>query len=497
MSAYELSFTLPDISQNDIKAIATQTRVLQKKRRSVGTASPLFEKSLERIRTIFKGVKKPDPRTLIQKPIDARVVANLLLNDAEFSQKVCIDSTLLSALSVNGKRVSRMALLSLIDLYLSRYTKLPHDCEVQSFTNFLMKELESYSRSERESELSHLAAYSEMIFSPNGHVKVVDWASVRGVKLQDALEQFGLSVYRDGDFSLQCRYRYYLETLRSIEVGSANPIFNEVVRQEVYMAPGLNGGVLGHEIVSILIDRSKQEKSLSEEWQAAILGIAGDPRVPKEARNYQHWWLKLGEERISLMRGWLSKLDLRLFLKVLQNYGRSSRDTELQRMFPARKRFLEGLLDQDLVGVTRLFVNPRAEQYLENTYKPEELPEYARVKDTYRSMIYLQVGNIHMIEGSHNCSLWLFPRLHNKSRILTYEVKDFTPKQLGKGLEEEFFGTFPASSSNPVSIRHSPDNFSWQHSAIFSMKQMGVKLDIEKLFNKTDYKKYKRMYGID
>ena len=100
-----------------------------------------------------------------------------------------------------------------------------------------------------------------------------------------------------------------------------------------------------------MIDKVRGE--VSEKWQKVIFQIAGDPRVPKDASNYRNWWLALGEERIAKVRGWLSKVDIELFLKVFDEYASYKRNENMIRMYPARKTFLFGLLKQKKVLNTR------------------------------------------------------------------------------------------------------------------------------------------------
>src|SRR5690606_33067965 len=115
--------------------------------------------------------------------------------------------------------------------------------------------------------------------------------------------------------------------------------FEELQKQSVAKAPFEGTRRIGHVALEILIDRSGQEAS--EAWQEFIINLAGDPRIASSALNYREWWQPLGEERIQKVRGWLSKEDLRLFLRAVEQYGIEAQNDELQRMFPARKIFLE------------------------------------------------------------------------------------------------------------------------------------------------------------
>jgi hypothetical protein len=224
--------------------------------------------------------------------------------------------------------------------------------------------------------------------------------------------------------------------------------------------------------------------------------IAGDPRVPKANRRYQQWWYLLGEHRIRKVRGWLSRVDLLLFLDILEEFGRSTGQDDLKRMFPARKAFLEGLHRQGLIFESRLFISNNAEKYVKRNYQRQDLPEYAKVQDAYRSMIYLKVGDYHMIEGSHSFKLWIFKDLPADSSIFDYAVKYFTADELSYDLKRACLQAGTNYSQRPVSIIHNPHSFAWQASAISALRNLGVRLDLEKLFSATDYQAYKRRHGL-
>ena len=267
------------------------------------------------------------------------------------------------------------------------------------------------------------------------------------------------------------------------------------MQPDVYKAPGSDGGTLGHEVLKILIDRSPSQGA-SEAWRGVILTIAGDPRVAMNHERYSQWWALLGEGRSQKVRGWLSSFDLSLFLGALADYGATSGDKDLQRMFPARKRFLEGLIEQGLVVVTRLFVGSKAREYLKRNYKPTELPDHAAVGDSNRSMIYLQVGHCHMIEGSHNCTLWIFPTLPADSGIVDYGIRRFTPYDLGGRVKRKYDEEFGIGATKPAAIVHSPREFRWQHEAINYFEQQELRLDTQLLFSGSDYRLYRRIHGV-
>ncbi|MEN1388145.1 EH signature domain-containing protein, partial [Pseudomonas aeruginosa] len=132
----------------------------------------------------------------------------------------------------------------------------------------------------------------------------------------------------------------------------------ELQKPAVSKAPYEGERRIGHVALEILIDRAGQEPG--EVWQNFILNLAGDPRISRNSPNYREWWQFLGEERVQKVRGWLSKEDLRLFLQAVEQFGIETQNDDLQRMFPARKQFLEGLFKLKLIRNTRLLLGGRA-----------------------------------------------------------------------------------------------------------------------------------------
>lgn len=490
----ELRLTLPGLDKSHFTTLRrAKNTVAKKSSLSSGNTSQL-EKTIKRLREVLGDEEEKDLASYIESSNCVRAFAKLLAQETESSRLLITDKTI-KAIEYPTNPIKRQTLLLFIEAFLTKYDETMDKDTLIRLGGFINSKLTSFKKEKRQSVLSILANNPLPIFSLDGPKALVSWSRDCGVDLVDGFERNGLNDFCEGRFFTLSRYLYYLEELRAIPVGSNHQILEEITDKKVYLSPGDGVPHLGHEILSILIDRSS-DSGLSDEWMRVIMDIAGDPRVPESSPGHRLWWSRLGQERIKLMRGWLSKLDLKLFLKVLHDYGNSSNDVDLQRMYPARKRFLEGLIDQGLVTNSRLFINPSAERFLKRGYKKEDLPEYAIVNDSKRSMIYLRVGQLHMIEGSHSFKLWIFPKLPAASKILNYHQMNYTPADLSSEIDSEYSKEFGRKSVKPATIIHSPVNFSWQHKAITYLKRQGVNIDIEKLFSQQDYVKYIRLKGL-
>lgn len=444
-------------------------------------------------------ISKNNPRqlsSLIKAPIDVRVVTDLL-QERNFLTYAFQAGNILDQLTYTTGRLSYISLLNLIRAFLLHFQYILANnqdflIEMQQLIQDNLSRLQSRFMS---SDLSKLARYRNIIFSIHGPTTIVKQILNEGRELIEEIEKLGLLGYDDTDYFNLCKYHYYIETLKSIPVDSEHQILDEVAKKEVYEAVAPNGGRLGHEILKILIERASYAAP-PERWLNIILTIAGDPRVSPASSTYRNWWAFLDKKLIDKVTGWLSKVDLRLFLQILKDYGEEAGDLALKRMFPVRQRFLMALVEQGLVQYSRLFVSNQASRYLMSFYKPEELPSYAHVKDTYRSVIYLKVGDCHMVEGSHNFSLRIFSKLAESSkRILDPSVKMFQPCHLSTSLVTQYQNEF--DDHDFIEIRHSSTSaLSWQAKAVEFFCTHGVKLDLEKMFSHEDYIFYKDHYGL-
>lgn len=427
----------------------------------------------------------------LSSSIDSRAVAYLLARSSRFRESIKLDEEFFKTLNRARPSLSKLTVLFFMEAFFKHFDQLDQNNGHLNLANFILEHLRVFRKVDELSEMAILKKYAAILFSENGPSETVGWALNRGYEFELATKELGLVNFAGGRYVSLCRYRYYIETIKSIPVGSAHDVLSEVVKDDVFNAPGETGTLLGHEILSVLIDRSGTE--VSDEWRRIVLTIAGDPRTPSTSPDYIKWWSILGEARIQFVRGWLSGFDLTLFLKVLEEYGNQSGNADLQRMYPSRKRFLEGLIKQGLVKGSRLFINPSAQRFLKTNYKKRELPSYATVRDSQRSMIYFQVGDLHVVEGSHSFKLWIFPQLPSDNNINNYNKKEFNPRELGQTMHEKYVLEYGLNAPATASITHVPNKLSWQSTAIKYFKEHGVILDLKKLFSESDYNTYQEL----
>ena len=493
-----MRFQLPEWRPADFAPLDRNKKKIADLLNKTGKGSDKFLNACDRIRNlVVKG--RPDLIPgVIKSSVDVRALT-YLFGEREFRLRARITKKMLDSLYTPKPRLGLISLFQLINVFFRYFDQIGGEQEFDkelfdSLCLLLRRELKNREGIKIGQEIATLYKNMDLFFTLEGPQRVVEYAKSRKVDLDVAFKQLALQNYHDTRFHRLCRYRYYLDTLRQLPVGKEHAVLAEVCKAEVYDAPAGNGRLLGHEILSILIDRASDQE-VSDEWRGVILTIAGDPRVPNTSSRFRKWWSILGIDRQKKVRTWLSGFDLRLFLEALNNYGISSGNTDLQRMFKARKTFLEGLLEQKLIQHARLFVGNSPERYLRGSYRKDELPEYAKVNDSYRSMIYLQVGHCHMIEGSHSFKLWLFPKLPANAGITQYSRRSFHPNELSYGLEKLYTDEFGQHAKAPMAVIHHPD-LAWQAAAIKFLQGEGVSPKIEKLIEPGSYRDYKIRYGL-
>jgi len=332
-------------------------------------------------------------------------------------------------------------------------------------------------------ELTHL-------LGGNGPKWLAEESHSEGRDFDEQVRLVRLDRYLSGRFLTISKNIYYLNVLRGLETNESNPILEEMQKRSVYDSRYDESSLLGHQILSILIEKAPVS-GVGDSWLNVVLAIAGDPRVPPSHPKYLKWWSQLDQQLKNKVQGWLSKLDLRLFLEALEDFSYQPRNEELKRMYPARKHFMEGLLNKQLVTGTRLYLSPSAESYLRRTYKSEHLPSYSVVTDQGKSLIHIQLGSVHLVEGSHSCQLWIYESLDPSAVVFDYTKNRVTYSSLTQGLA---FRMRDKGLPHKANITHHPP-LGWQNKAIVALRELGVPIDPKDVLTPKDYRVYKRQYG--
>lgn len=378
------------------------------------------------------------------------------------------------ALQSRRGRLGRLALFELCNLFFRFYDNL--EC-IEEISACLNAHLGRYQPNEKIMGLNEVRKHIRELISASGHNFLANTALDTGRPLPDVATDYNIPRH-DSRFYEKALLIHYLVRLNRLAPNEDAQILQEIVVPAVYGIKLNQRFRLGHQMITRLMDKlinAGQEPSPL--WRDVLLRIAGDPRMPPNSPSYSQWWTAIDHLRPErkypqTMRGWLSKADLELFLKIMAEYAKSQGDSVLQRMYPERERFLRGLFKKELIKETRLFLGNKVMRYVKNSASTEQTLAYTQIKDGGETAIFcLNLGKAHLIEGSYNCAMRMMDRIPQKSCLngfpkAVYNIALRT--RLKEQYEEEFWD---AKGYNEVV--HRPG---WQWRAVEYLKKMGVQI---------------------
>ncbi len=453
--------------RNYKRRIEKLTVDLSEKEKKVGTAGTAFNNAYRYLKKTILEERK-SITTVVTEPIHIRALAKLIT-----AENLHISEDDLKHLITIRSRPSLLLLSSLTGYFFRYYDQLP---------NITSQKLGSWLLDAYRNRKKTLSTNDEKLFSG----EAVDWLLRRTKQMFTSLDEIvkieNLSPYKSGRLYQLLQMTYYVEQLNELEPNEENSLLDEIVQSKVYEAPYKDGKQLGHEILEILID--KIQSDVSDRWREVVLKIAGDPRVPKDAQNYRNWWLVLGDQRITKVRGWLSKVDIELFLKVFDEYAQYKHDEGMIRMYPARKTFLLGLLNQKRVLNTRLYLSSNIQNFIKDRLTDnEKVPINTTLMSADMAVIYLDIGNgLTMIEGTHSFKCHIYKDIADSAVVNNYSRREVQKSTLMK---------LPCYKLEAISHR----GF-WQHRVIEQLDDLGFHINPETVLTKSDYKDYKRRFGM-
>ena len=483
-----MDFALPErTGRADVTHYQTLSNKLERLAHTAGTNSDAFRRRKENIHSLLHAGKRV--QEVVRASKDIRPLLEVWQACDECVERNPIDHATLKHFTALRQRHSLLVLFAFSQLFFDRFDELG---DTQAFAAFIRSQFRLNAERKFSQTLARLAKYTGTLFTIHGPARVVEQARKDSLPLETMAEYLGLPMEREGRFFTQCKNIYYLDTLKGLQVGQAHEILSELTQKDTYESAYEDGWLLGHKVIQVMVDKAAGHQDMPDNWLRVILSIAGDPRVSMRALNYVRWWARLGNEYVKRVRQWLSKMDIELFLEVLEDYTKHSHDFELKRMFPARKRFLKGVFEKRLVRDARLFLSRRADDYVRRHYRKNDIPAYSRVKGASVSVIYLNIDGKHVVEGTHSFSLRIYQRLPRENPIKDYE-RDVVPgRDLGIGLWEDYVSEF--GYNGVVDITHHPA--SWQRKALVAFRKLGTYIDPSDVLSSRDYREYRRRYGV-
>lgn len=433
---------------------------------------------------------------LLERRVVARALTQLWLEDKNTRARLLTTKLLKTLVEKQQPRLGIIALHNLVFLYFREFDRLDsiHSgnsekiCELlqniileQLDIRFENKDSKKLPKSDNKDVLNVLHSKARWLLSIDGPKQLVKKAGRSKIDLADAFTKYQLEGLDYGRYADICRANYYLERLRKLPVGSHDEILYELLNPEVSKAYYESDKRIGHVALEIMIDRA--DGAPGEAWQDFILSLAGDPRISSSAHNFREWWKPLGEARTDKVRGWLSKEDLRLFLQALEEYGNQKGKDDLKQMFPARKRFLEGLEHLNLIRKTRLMLGSTAATAVRSILGKEFKTNYVKLGGgmSDKAVIYIDCGDFCLVEGSHSFKLWVY--LAPPSELVSsYDVKSLTHSELVNTVPRDYLDKYDLPYEAIIHHRQS-----WQYKVFEFLARYGISLDPEILLSKGDY----------
>jgi len=435
--------------------------------------------------------QKEKLKQILIKRKGVRVLTQLWI-DKEDVRKASLNEETIDYIQAKHPKLGMSSLMNLISLVYRYFDALVDGNIFNRLTQWLNQQIEQRLKDRKNSSDTILSVLNQAkwLFDLTAPKALVNLAKQNHLDLSEQLKKLRLNELPQGRFLDICHAQYYLDTLKEIPVGEQHDVLHELLKQDVATMPFEEGKRIGHIALEIIIDRSAGAPS--EIWQNFVLNLAGDPRIANTATNYRQWWKPIGESRVKAVTSWLAKEDLRLFLGAIEEYANYTGDEALNRMFPARKRFLEGLYEHGFVRNARLMLGNQAEHTVKRVLGKSLTTSYINLRGmTQTSIIYLDCGDFHIIEGSHNFKLWIYMGLPS-NKLNDYSLSELNHFALTNSFPQEYKKNYPKGELMP--IQHSPT--SWQKNAIDFLTQNGIELDLEKLFYKDEYRRYVNRYGL-
>lgn len=474
----KLEFKLPDnLLQEQIEQLDQLCDDLEYLASKAGTENNKFKLAYSSMVAAIQNNKSLIKE--LDQPIKIRALAMLL--QSEWSERINLTSRTFEKIFKIKPLPSPLFIQSVFQYYLTEYDHLKNRSYIADWLLQAMKKRKMYK-----------TFHSELL-SSNGPKWLANQCIVKKRDFVNQVEFLKLDTYAAGRYLTVAKQMYFIEQLKLIPSNKPHDLLLEVQKESVFNIEYNPSFLLGHKILEILIKRAPVS-DIDVSWLNVVMAIAGDPRISKSHPKYIKWWSQLDNGLIHKVRGWLSRLDLKLFLEALENYSEQSGKEDLKRMFPSRKYFLEGLHNRGVITHTRLYLSRDAATYLERIYKGEDLPSYSIVSNGDKSIIHVELGDSHIIEGSHSCYLWIYKRMHRSSIVFDYSIEKASYSSLTVDLSHKMR---LKKTPHLTNITHNLVNFGWQHEAIKSLNSIDVAISAQDVLSDKDYKLYKRRYGVN
>lgn len=373
----------------------------------------------------------------------------------------------------------------LVSVYLEYFDRLDARKELGTYLN------QHYANLDRSRPMApteeRLCRFSSILFAENGPEIFADNATRAAGGVASLSQQAGLPTI--GEFHDSVWRHYYVAHARAAPMGEVTEILHEARQSGIYEEP-LQGRLVGHLLVEVLVERCIQEnRVIPDRWLSFILKLASDPRKAAASIVFQKWWVPQRPEIVRKVKASLAQRDLGFFLELLEEFSIQTGGA-LARMYPARRRFLEGFLAAgDGVQDALLILSRSGQNFIRQKLPLEERKDFSSSillggNNADQCAIYLELPDGHVIEGSHN------------SKLRFYRSRAQFPCRLRDQRPLEVYYSSITGSKTAFELAHHPP-VSWQYRALKHLSEgnYGLRINPESALNREDYQSMLESYG--
>lgn len=464
------------------------TRAASRTARSAG-AGPGFLDRVAEVRTLLERGETETIRQRLASPQVARALVHVWRDDVDLASRTMRADLVHEVASAPPGRASRLTLVALASLHLTHFDAV-EAWEPGLFRAVVTAVLDGVAElpvpPTGPGAADLLAAFrlrTDVVARADGPATAAAEMRAADVPLARWLGDHGLVGSDGGRFGQLLRQAVHLARLRTVDPAQPEELgfLVELTHESLILAPGADHLQFGHAVVRTMTERA--DAAPSDTWVATILAIAGDPRLT-HTTPWSHWWRPLPAEHAATMRRWLSIEDLKLFLDAVERFGRTAERLDLQRMFPARKRFLLGLYESGIVVETRLIMGDGARSsVLQQLGRVRsDISRYASERNT--AVIVVDCGAFFLVEGSHNFQLYLYAG-RPLPELVDRRTRVFDAPLLKEDLPDRHIRSHPYGLGAVESVRHLG---LWQGRALeYLMTNLGQDLDPRLLLDAPTY----------
>lgn len=450
---------------------------------------PSFTVYLDRAREILSAPRPESNPELHDRRVGRAAVVIWFEEESVAEQSMRIDT--LDAVLPAQQSTTRLMIYALANVYFKYFDQLD---EWQSglfsaLSAHLVKVVKGKRRNLFPDVVDAIRKHRNAVIGENAPTTLAKRVFNSDMTLTEHLAAMGMRDYVHGRFADAVRQRVYLTRITKADPTENHDFLAELTDEAVCMAPAPDRRYFGHWILEAMTERDVRQPHV--EWQNTILNIAGDPRF-RHTRQWRTWWEPVSQRCLDTVISWLATQDLKLFLDAVEDFGERSYDTQLQRMFPDRKQFLEGLHDLGLIRETRLFAGNRARTSIREALGNHLKSSITPIKGaTDLSAIFIDCGKFHLVEGSHSFKLKIFigepvPALtdRNTPHLDIFDLRVVIPNRF---LDRHHYDSF-------IDIRHS--QHLWISEALGFLADHGIAIRPERVMSKHTYTIVKQRYGL-